>query len=155
MEKTDTSPASLPRYPGRERQVVERIYGRRTGKGQRRVIRYYTRIGLLKPGRNPGNGYKLFGAKHLNRLLFIRQAKSLGYSLKEIKEIYRSAEKGKSPCPRIREIIENRIRQNREKLDSLLLLQKRMEKAVQAWERKPDGVPDGDSICHLIETFPD
>jgi len=109
----------------------------------------------LKPGRNPGNGYKLFGAKHLNRLLFIRQAKSLGYSLKEIKEIYRSAEKGKSPCPRIREIIENRIRQNREKLDSLLLLQKRMEKAVQAWERKPDGVPDGDSICHLIETFPD
>ena len=110
-------------------------------------------MGLLKPGRDPGNGYKLFSSKHLNRLAFIRQAKSLGYSLKEIMEIYRHAEKGNSPCPKVREIIENRISENRKKLDSLLTMQNRMEKAVRAWKRLPDGTPDGDSICYLIETF--
>lgn len=116
------------------------------------VIRYYTRVGLLKPGRNPGNEYKLFGPLHLNRLLFIRRAKSLGYSLEEIKEIYRDAEMGKSPCPLAREIIENRVWRTREKLDSLLSLQKQLEKAVRTWEDLPGGIPDGDCICHLIET---
>ena len=31
-------------------------------------------------------------------------------------------------------------------------LQMRMEKALSSWEKMPDGIPDGDSICHLIET---
>jgi len=160
MEKTvawsTATPHRSPGIPGGKAQPLNVFTVAELEKASgvpSHVIRYYTRIGLLKPSRNPGNGYRLFGTKHLNRLLFIRQAKSLGYSLKEIKEIYRSAEKGKSPCPRVREIIEKRIKINRERLDSLLLLQKRMEKAIHAWERKPDGVPDGDSICHLIETF--
>ncbi len=117
------------------------------------VIRYYTRIGLLKPDRNPENGYKLFGVNHVSRLIFIRQAKSLGYSLKEISEICRHAEKGKSPCPRVREIIEKRIEGNRQKLDGLIGLQTRMEKAVREWKRLPDGTPDGDTVCYLIESF--
>lgn len=119
------------------------------------VIRYYTRVGLLKPDRNPVNGYKLFSARHLSRLAFIRQAKSLGYSLKEIMEINQHAKKGKSPCPRVREIIENRISENRKKLDSLMELQARMEKAVRGWKRLPDGVPTGDTVCYLIESFYD
>jgi len=161
VEKTDISPAATSRRSPGIKDGKDNLSTLLTVAELERasgvpshVIRYYTRIGLLKPGRNPGNGYKLFGPAHLTRLLFIRRAKSLGCSLKEIREICRSAEKGKSPCPRVREIIENRVRNNREKLDSQLLLQTRMEKAVQAWRRLPDGVPDGDSICHLIETFP-
>jgi len=119
------------------------------------VIRYYTRIGLLKPDRDPGNGYKLFGARHVSRLIFIRRAKSLGFSLKEISEICQHAEKGKSPCPRVRDIIEKRIVGNRKKLDGLVRLQTRMEKAMQGWKRLPDGVPNGNTVCYLIESFLD
>jgi len=117
------------------------------------VVRYYTRIGLLKPERNPENGYKLFAEKDLKKLKFIRQAKCLGYSLNEITEILSEAENGHSPCQRVREIISQRIVENRKKLNELVQLQHRMETALEQWEDMPDGTPDGDSVCILIESI--
>lgn len=116
------------------------------------VVRYYTRIGLLRPARDPANGYKLFTETHLKRLRFILQAKALGYTLREIKTILQQAERGKSPCPRVREIIEQRIADNRQLLEEMLSLQHRMERALRAWAKMPDGIPDGHTVCHLIES---
>jgi len=63
------------------------------------------------------------------------------------------ADKGRSPCPRVREIIQRRMWENRQRLDELNALQTRMEDAVQQWSAMPDGMPDGHSICHLIESL--
>lgn len=116
------------------------------------VVRYYTRIGLLRPARNPANGYQLFAEAHLKRLRFILQAKALGYTLREIRAILQEAERGKSPCPRVREIIGQHIADNRQRLEEMLSLQHRMERALRAWAKMPDGVPDGHTVCHLIES---
>ena len=48
------------------------------------AVRYYSRIGLLKPSRNPDNGYRLFDRTDVTRLRFIRHAQNLGFSLSEI-----------------------------------------------------------------------
>lgn len=117
------------------------------------VVRYYTRIGLLRPTRNPSNGYQLFTEAHFKRLRFILQAKALGYTLREIKAILQEAERGKSPCPRVREIIGQRIADHRQRLEEMLGLQQRMEDALRAWAKMPDGVPDGHTVCHLIESW--
>ncbi len=116
------------------------------------VVRYYTRMGLLRPERHPDNGYRLYQSEEIPWLKFVQQAKSLGYTLKEIKEIMHDAEDEKSPCPRVREILLKHIVENRQRLDELLNLQTRMEKALERWEHMPDGVPDGHSVCHLIES---
>lgn len=116
-------------------------------------VRYYTRIGLLNPVRNQNNGYKLYSPEDITRMLFILKAKNLGYTLKEIEQILSHTHKGHSPCPMVRDIIEERIEANRRKLDELMELQLRMEKAASVWKKLPDKVPDGDSICHLIESF--
>ena len=116
-------------------------------------VRYYTRIGLLNPVRNQNNGYKLYSPDDITRMLFILKAKNLGYTLKEIEQILTHTHHGHSPCPMVRDIIEARIETNRRKLDELMELQLRMEKAASAWKQLPDKVPDGDSICHLIESF--
>lgn len=118
-------------------------------------VRHYVRIGLLKPRRDPSNRYKLFAETDVRRLHFIRQAKSLGYTLDEIAQIFHDSGRGRSPCPRVREIIRNRIAGNRVRLESLLELQQRMEHALARWETMPDGVPDGESVCHLIESVVD
>jgi len=117
------------------------------------TIRHYVRIGLLKPARNQKNGYKLFAGGDKQRVRFIRQAKSLGFSLKEIQDILHDAGDSHSPCPRVRHIIQQRIKENRKKLEQLMALQTRMEEALQQWESMPDGVPDGHSVCHLIESI--
>lgn len=115
------------------------------------VVRYYTRIGLLRAQRNPDNGYKLFNGAHLHRLRFIRQAQELGYTLAEIRHILNDADKGESPCPLVRKILEQRLEENRRRVRELIELQHRIERALKAWKRMPDGTPDGHTVCHLIE----
>ncbi len=117
------------------------------------VVRYYARIGLLKPRRNRENGYRLFSQQDAQRLLFIRLAKSLGFTLSEIGQITDHADHGESPCGDVRRIIQQRIRENRAKIDAMLNLQDRMESALELWESMPDGVPDGHHVCHLIESL--
>lgn len=116
------------------------------------AVRYYTRKGLLHPKRNPENGYRLYKVSEISWLRFVRQAKSLGYTLNEIKEIMLDVDDNNSPCPRVREILMKRIDENRARLDELIALQSRMEQALKQWKEMPDGVPDGHSVCHLIET---
>jgi DNA-binding transcriptional MerR regulator len=91
------------------------------------TVRYYTRIGLLRPIRDPVNGYRQFNVNDTKRLDFIRKAKSLGYSLNEINHILDESQKGKSPCPMVRDLISRRIQANRARLEQLMELQVRME----------------------------
>ncbi len=117
------------------------------------VVRYYTRIGLLQPAAQRDNGYRLYAPKDASRLRFIRQAKRLGFTLKEIDEIVRHADDGESPCADVRRIIQQHIAETRAKIDEMQRLQSRMEQALEQWKSMPDGVPDGHSVCHLIESL--
>ncbi len=116
------------------------------------TIRHYVTIGLLNPTRDPVNGYKLFGSENIKKVKFIRQAKDLGFSLNDIREIFRHGSRGQSPCPTVRDIIHHRINDNRIRLAELDALKLRMEEALEKWETMPDGEPDGDEICYLIES---
>lgn len=117
------------------------------------TVRYYTRIGLLKPSRDLRNGYKLYKQSDKERLKFINSAKNLGFTLGEIEQILSHAEDGDTPCPMVREIVERRIRENREAIRQMKRLQKRLEQAAEMWSGMEDAEPDGHSVCQLIESF--
>ena len=117
------------------------------------VVRYYARIGLIQPTAQQQNGYRLFASQDATRLRFIRMAKLLGFTLNEIKQITRHADREESPCDDVRRIIQNRILENRARINEMMKLQTRMELALAQWKLMPDGVPDGSSVCHLIESF--
>jgi DNA-binding transcriptional MerR regulator len=119
------------------------------------VVRFYTRIGLLQPVRDAHNRYKTYAEADIVRLRFIHKAQSLGYTLKEIGQILEESSRKQSPCPTVRRIIESRIRENLEKLDQLVRLQQRMEQAAVHWAKMPNGVPTGETVCHLIESVSD
>jgi len=116
------------------------------------AIRHYVTIGLLNPTRNPANGYKLFNNENVKKVKFIRQAKDLGFSLNDIQEIFKHGSQRQSPCPTVRDIIHQRINDNRIRLAELNALKLRMEDALEKWKTMPDGEPDGDEICYLIES---
>jgi MerR family Zn(II)-responsive transcriptional regulator of zntA len=116
------------------------------------TVRYYSRIGLLEPARE-ANGYKRFDGSDLNRLRFIRRAQELGLSLKEINEILAHAEDGDSPCPLVRELVATHLQELRRKIAALQRLERRLGAALEAWREMPDGVPNGEHICHLIESW--
>lgn len=116
------------------------------------AVRHYVRIGLLTPSRNPDNGYKLFGDNDIKKMKFIYRAKGLGFTLSDIQLIFDHSRMGQSPCPLVRDIIQQRINENRDRLAELNQLQQRMDEALEKWKLMPDGEPDGDAICYLIES---
>lgn len=117
------------------------------------TIRYYTKIGLLRPTRNPANGYRSYDRSDTERIRFINAAKRLGFTLQEIGSILAHASGSKSPCPMVREIVDKKINENRSRIREMQRLQKRLEKAADDWKSMEDSVPDGHSVCRLIESF--
>jgi DNA-binding transcriptional MerR regulator len=116
------------------------------------TIRYYIKIGLLKPKRNFDNGYNLFNDKDIIRLRFICKAKYLGFTLKEIKQIIMECEEGHDPCPMVREFLWRHIETNKKHLTECMSLQERMETAWGKWQAMPDSQTKFDEYCAMIES---
>ena len=51
------------------------------------TVRYYERAGLLTPKVRLASGYRRYGDLELARLRFIRRAQTLGFTLKEVREL--------------------------------------------------------------------
>lgn len=119
------------------------------------TVRHYTKIGLLKPSRDSRNNYKIYQPDDVILLRFINNAKELGFTLKEISKILAEAENGNSPCPLARKVIEKRIAENHRKIKQMQELQTKMKKAQKDWAEMKDALPNGHSICHLIESIAD
>jgi DNA-binding transcriptional MerR regulator len=117
------------------------------------TVRHYTRIGYLKPAVNKFNGYKNYCTKEQRRLSFILSARQLGFTVKDIGKILSVSDKGNTPCPIVREIIELRIKESNTLFEKTLALKTRMEAAMNKWKKEPDKTPTGSMICHLIERF--
>jgi len=62
------------------------------------TIRYYERIGLLPEPDRTASGYRQYGPEHLRRLSFIRNGRSLGFSIEDIRALLRLAEHPGNRC---------------------------------------------------------
>ncbi|HEY3328004.1 MAG TPA: MerR family transcriptional regulator [Novimethylophilus sp.] len=117
------------------------------------VIRYYARIGLLKPSRNAVNNYMQFCREDVKCVRFIRRAQRLGFSLAEIVDIIETSRNGGSPCRMVRETLGRRIEENGRALAELVAVQNRMEHTLAQWQQMLDGSPGEQALCSLIEAM--
>lgn len=62
------------------------------------TVRYYEPIGLLpEPGRTAGN-YRSYNGDHLARLIFIRRARDLGFTLDQVRALLGLADQKDNDC---------------------------------------------------------
>jgi DNA-binding transcriptional MerR regulator len=115
------------------------------------TVRYYTRIGLLRPSKALKNGYKFYYRFEQRRLRFILSARDLGFSIDDIEKIFAESDEGKTPCPTVRVLIEKRLQETEQRFIEMAKLRDRMQDAVNTWEKMPDKAPCNNVICHLIE----
>ncbi|TAA63922.1 Cu(I)-responsive transcriptional regulator [Shinella sp. JR1-6] len=52
-----------------------------------KMIRHYEEIGLIRAAGRTGAGYRVYGAKDLSTLSFIRRARDLGFSIAQIRDL--------------------------------------------------------------------
>ena len=100
------------------------------------VVRYYTQRGLLEPQRNTRNGYREYRESDVYRLQFICRAKTVGFTLTDIKLILGDADRGVAPCPQVRQLVQLRARQNEQAFAEAQRLQEEARQAARAEENE-------------------
>lgn len=112
------------------------------------ALRFYEKSGLLDKPDRTYSGYRMYSSEVLERLAFIKQAQTLGFSLDEIKLLIGQKKKGESPCFEAREIIRRRLDELNEKIDQLVKHRDEVTEALTEWDEKEriDG-----HVCGLIE----
>jgi len=113
------------------------------------ALRFYEKSGLLDKPSRTFSGYRVYGEDVLERLSFIKQAQSLGFSLKEISRIVGDAGKGKSACAEVREIVRRRMAELDEKLRELHRYRNELKSTLAEWDSL--GTMPG-RVCGLIES---
>jgi len=90
------------------------------------TVRYYERIGLVpSPPRTEG-GHRLYGEAHVKKLIFVRRARELGFTLEEIRALLRLADERPPSCARARSLATTHLADVRGKISDL----KRMERVL-------------------------
>ena len=74
-----------------------------------KTIRYYEEIGVLPPPQRTPTGYRRYTAATRERLQFIVQAKAVGLTLGEIRDILTLKHTGQIPCPHVLALVAEKI----------------------------------------------
>ena len=97
------------------------------------TLRYYEKEGLLKPISRTPAGYRQYDEESLRQLRFIRQAKSVGFSLSEISELLTlRVERDQHSCGDVKKIAEQKIIQIDNKINELNRMRKALHQITDA-----------------------
>ncbi len=112
------------------------------------TVRYYEREGLLVEPQRRQSGYRQYQSDTVDRLLFIRRAKELGFTLKEIKELLSLRVDEEKTCADVRQQAEAKIADIEDRIRSL----QRMKRALVQVTRQCSGNgPTSD--CPILESI--
>jgi MerR family copper efflux transcriptional regulator len=116
-----------------------------TGVG---TIRYYEREGLLDPPARSTSGYRHYAPEAVARLRFIRQAKELGFSLREIKELLSLRLQPETTCADVRKRARQKIAAVDQKIADLQRIRNALARLASAC--KGEGPT---SECPILEAL--
>ena len=96
------------------------------------TIRFYERQGLIAPPRRNFSGYRNYSEDVIDRLNFIGDAKRLGFTLKEIKELLSQGVKSTEECGPVTRKAEAKLAEMNDEIARLQRLRVTLRKRVEA-----------------------
>jgi DNA-binding transcriptional MerR regulator len=115
------------------------------------TIRYYEQIDLLPSAPRSANGYRCYDQTDVRRLRFIRNARQLGLSIEELREVQTMWDQGRPPCPQVAELVAQRIREVEDEIRRLQALKQDLQSLLAQSGSHPATAPnEPDCVCHLI-----
>ena len=116
------------------------------------TVRYYEEIGLLPPAARTESGYRVYHRADVERMRFIQRAKTLDFSLEEIKEILNLREHGEAPCAYVINRIEAKLEEVDHKMAALVRLKAELvQLRAEATRLLVVDIEAKSCVCHLIE----
>ena len=120
------------------------------------AIRFYEKQRLLERPLRTEGGFRLFHADDIQRILFIRRAQQLGFSLPEIRELLVLQRGEGKACSHVRDLLRAKVGTVREKIQELGILEKQLTKNLRKCERnlKAAGACHRDA-CPVLQEISD
>jgi len=115
------------------------------------TVRFYERQKLLPEPARKDSGYRIYGPDHVKRLRFVLQAKGLGFSLAEIREILQMRERGHCPCHDVVSFAEKHLKDVQRQIAELTRFENQLTRSLKQWRRDGDLNVPADAVCVLIE----
>ena len=113
------------------------------------TVRYYEKIGLMpEPPRTEG-GHRLYSLNLLNRLIFIRRSRELGFSIEQIQELLRFVDEPGHTCGEVKDMAMLHARSIQEKIVDL----KRLQKALNNMSARCKGKDYALKDCPIINAL--
>ncbi len=113
------------------------------------TVRFYEREGLLKePPRRP-SGHREYPEGEVTRLVFIRRAKELGFSLAEIKELLSLRANRRAQCGQVKKRTEAKLKDIDERIRTL----RRMRRALSKLNAACDNEQVPTSECPILDAL--
>ena len=116
-----------------------------------KTIRYYEQIGVLPAPSRGTSGYRLYDEPSVERLRFIRRARSLGLPLQQLKTLMAALNCGPRHAlrPRLRALVRGQLEAVKNRITELELLRQQLE---QVFERMRTPVRPTGGACQCLAT---
>jgi len=116
------------------------------------TLRFYERNRLLPLAPRAANGYRCYPAESLQRVLLIRRALGLGFSVAELARVLKARDSGGAPCKTVRALAGEKLLQIEEQMKQLIRFRKELSGVIKDWDRRLAGASLGKPM-HLLESI--
>lgn len=99
------------------------------------TLRHYERKGVLHSQR-AGNGYRQYHEDALERVRIVRQGLAIGFTLDELRSIFKVFDRGGAPCQQVRNLAANKLAQIESHLKEVIALRDDLKNALKDWDKR-------------------
>ena len=110
------------------------------------TVRYYERVGLLRPRGRTGANYRMYDAEACERLRFIRAAQATGFTLEDISALLNLRDGTTAVCQAVQTLIEERLSDVAKRMTDLRHVQRVLKSSLNMCRQS-----GRDGRCEVIE----
>lgn len=119
------------------------------------TLRHYERKGVLARPRRAANGYRLYPVAAQKRVLLVRRALSVGFTLDDLAIILSERERGGAPCRKVHKLLVEKLSNFEEQLVALTSLCDELRLTLSDWDNRLSRSSPGSQIGLLESLIPD
>jgi MerR family copper efflux transcriptional regulator len=116
------------------------------------TLRFYERSRLLPLAPRAANGYRCYPRESLERVLLIRRALGVGFSVTELARILKARDSGSAPCKTVRALAAEKLEQIETQMKDLARFRKELVATLRDWDHRLAGARPG-KPAHLLEAI--